>query len=1253
MNDEKTDHDVPERDGADHVDDAPVLSDAEADDRVGDREKDRLNPAASDKTTPEMTQEAAGSGVSDEAAEGETEDDEDKGTDETAQDPKGDAVDSGDAEQDDSGDADPPEGHSPDTADPDAANDPKPIAPPVSGEKLAVPVPAKDPAARPQAARVAPVIGVADPEHNRRRRRRRLHIHLGVWSSLVVVLISVFLVLASMSLTGRVVVMPPWVADQVEAKMNDAMPEGSLTLRQIQFGVTPKGRPRFRLVDVGIRDATGLDIVQLNGVEGGVRLSGLLRGEVVPKSVFLSGAQMTLRRLSDGAFALSFGQSGMASGSLGAVLDSIDEVFTTGILAEAERIEASALTITLEDSRSGRIWQVTEGNMSVRQTDRLVESTVRFDVFNQTENLANTTLTFRSAKGSSEASLSASFQNAAAPDIGAQTPALAFLQLVNAPVSGALRTTIGADGALQNLAGTMELSSGDVQPSSGAAPIPFDGAKVYIDYNPKTQRVDISGLSIQSDAGEAQGEGHIYLTDFNRGWPGSLLGQLSLRNARLSAPDLFDAPLEIDRGRTDFRLRLDPFEVDIGQAVVFHGDTKLSLSGTIGADRDGWMLALDARSDGFDVSELKALWPRTVSPETRSWVVENVKEGHLIAPHISLRGPNFDQAKVAIGGELEGVRARVMPTLPDVTQAAGYLTLGASKLTLVVEEGEMTAPDGSVMQAGGTIFSVPDVRQKRTLSHVDLALRGPLRGGLELLDLKPFRVFEGTGFAPDVASGTMEGRGRITFPLLKELPFEAVEFDVSGTVRNVRSEELVPGSVLTAKSMTFRANPEVVEVSGPGLVGSVPITATWRQPLKKEEAAKGSTVTGTVEVSQKLVDEFNLGLPDEMIGGKGQGQFNLLLKGGQSPYLTAKSDLRGVALSIPGTGWRKAAKSGGALDIGVVLSKSPQVDRITVSAPGLSASGSISTKDGGYLDQARFDRVKLGGWLNAPVTITGRRGAPIAISVNGGTADFRSASFETGSGGSTGRGPKEPLSIRLDRLTIADGIILTSFNGDFDLAGGLSGTFTSRVDGGAAIRGTVAPTAQGTAYRITSSQGGEVMRDIGVFENAQGGELEVVLAPAKGAGAYEGEMTLTETRVVNAPAMAELLSAISVVGMLDQLNGPGIGFGEVRARFRMTPKKVTLYSSSAVGVSMGISMDGYYNLDSSTMDMQGVLSPFYLINSLGRVVSARDGEGLVGFNFNLTGPDDDLAVDINPLSILTPGVFRELFRRPPPTRPAE
>ena len=87
--------------------------------------------------------------------------------------------------------------------------------------------------------------------------------------------------------------------------------------------------------------------------------------------------------------------------------------------------------------------------------------------------------------------------------------------------------------------------------------------------------------------------------------------------------------------------------------------------------------------------------------------------------------------------------------------------------------------------------------------------------------------------------------------------------------------------------------------------------------------------------------------------------------------------------------------------------------------------------------------------------------------------------------------------------------------------------------------------------------------------------------------------------------------------------------------------------SSAVGSSVGISMDGYFDLGAKRMDMQGVLSPVYVLNAIGGGLTRR-GEGLIGVSFTLRGPSDDPVVAINPLSALAPGFLREMFRRAPP-----
>lgn len=159
--------------------------------------------------------------------------------------------------------------------------------------------------------------------------------------------------------------------------------------------------------------------------------------------------------------------------------------------------------------------------------------------------------------------------------------------------------------------------------------------------------------------------------------------------------------------------------------------------------------------------------------------------------------------------------------------------------------------------------------------------------------------------------------------------------------------------------------------------------------------------------------------------------------------------------------------------------------------------------------------------------------------------------------------------------------------GTFGTANGLDGKFTGKINGGAAVAGRVVPQNGRSAVRITSQDAGGVVASAGIIQNARGGDLNLTLLPVGQNGAFDGELTIRNTRVKNAPAIADLLAAISIVGLLEQLSGDGIVFSEVDGSFRLTPNRMTLTKASATGPSLGISMDGIYNLNDSTLDMQG------------------------------------------------------------------
>lgn len=927
-------------------------------------------------------------------------------------------------------------------------------------------------------------------------------------------------------------------------------------------------------------------------------------------------------------------------------------MFSNGPLAELALIEANQLTITLEDARSGRLWQVTDGRLKLVQTDKVVDITVSFDVFNQTEELAETVMGFRMAKGSSEASLGATFANARAADIAAQAPALAFLSVLDAPISGALRAVIDADGKTSDLAGTLSLEAGALSPAPGARPISFTSGRVYVDYDPAQQRVNLPELSLVTEWGTLLGEGVSYLQDWVNGWPTAMVGQYRITEADVNPQGWFSEPVHLQGGAADLRLRLDPFTLDIGQAVLGHGGNTYRASGRVSADSSGWSVALDAEVDQISRDQVLALWPPSVSPEPRDWVEKNTDTGMATDARFALRLRPGEEARLSLGTNVSGVTVRPVPRMAAIERLSGYFSIEGKQLSAVAESGHLVAPSGHRIKVAGTSFTMPDLTRKPTPARVELAIAGEVPGMLSVLAAPPYEIFRtAQGLGPDLATGRAVARGGLDLLLKPRMLFSDINFDVSADLFALRSDTLVPGKLLSAPRARVHATQDGVEVSGDGTLGKVSASGTWTMPLRPEGKGQGSRVTGQVELSQTLLDEFDIGLPAGTVRGQGIAQYTVDLPVGAPPKVRLTSDLNRVTLSAPPVSWSKPAGRTGRLLAEGVLGQSARIDRLEFEAPGLSATGRVTTDAAGAFAEAAFDRVQLGGWLDAPVTFSARGpGQPVAIAVNGGTADMRRATFAGGSGGGAGAVGDTPITLRLDALTISEGIVLTGFNGNFNRRGGLNGRFAARVRGGAAIKGTLAPQPDGSAFRITSADAGGVLRGAGVFENGRGGNLELTLAPRPGEGVYEGFLSIDAARVVNAPSMAELLSAISVIGLLEQLGGEGLLFTDIQAHFLLEPDKVTLFRSSGAGPSLGVSLDGFYHLRESRMDMQGVISPFYAVNVIGRIFSRR-GEGLVGFTFRLRGSPDDPQVKVNPLSLFTPGMFREIFRRDAPPRP--
>ncbi|WP_341365808.1 AsmA-like C-terminal region-containing protein [Yoonia sp. BS5-3] len=1054
----------------------------------------------------------------------------------------------------------------------------------------------------------------------------------------------VFALAAAVMIIDREITAPSWVSERIEARAAEVLEGGQLRFGAISMRIGRDLHPVVRLRDTTLTDAGGLVITRVPIVEGLVSPRGLIfQQDLLLQDVLLVGAQVNLRRAADGSVSVALINGGNEVGranTLPELLDQVDHVFERPALEALETVRAAGLIVNFDDARAGRSWIVDGGTVDLDLTGGQTALRGNFALLSGGADVTNVNLSYTSPRGSHAADIGLNIDNALASDIAAQSPALSWLREVEAPIDVAMRTGLDEAGALGPVSASLEIGQGVLQPNAATAPFRFDQAKAYLTYDPQRDQIAFTDVSLQTEWGAFQASGTSFLREFQDGLPQALLAQFQFQNIALNPPGFYDTPPSIPDASVDLRLRFDPFRIELGQLVINDGQTRLIADGELAATDAGWQMALNADVSEMAPDQLMAIWPIPFKPKTRDWFSNNLLGGRLFGAALGLRVTPGQPNHFAAGFEFDDATVRFMRQMPPITGGRGAASFIDNGLVIAVDDGVVNAPEGGQLNLAGSVFSIGDVRPKPATGTLDLRADGSVTSVLSILNQPPFEFLDKANLPVTLADGRAEVTGLVSWPMRRGGSPNDVSFEMAADLRRVRTG-LIPGRDLVAPRLTVAATRAGLTLTGPVSLDGAPAEASWSRAFG-EAGRNGSQIQAQVEISPDVLNALDINLPPGTVSGLGQGALTVDLIPNAPPRFTLTSDLRGVRVAIPAIGWAKSANTAGNLLIEGTLGAVPDISNLEISGGGLSAQGRISLAAGGGLETAVFSRVRVADWLNAPITLRGRgAGRPVGVEIRGGTLDLRRASF------GSSQGEAGPVSIALDRLQVTEGIALDSFRGDFSGAGGFTGQFTAQLNGGAAVRGTVAPRNGRSAVRLVSEDAGGALRAAGFLRNANGGTLDLTLLPTGGEGTFDGTLAVRDLRLRDAPTMAALLDAISVVGLLQQLDGQGLAFDEVDARFRLTPNQVIVSEASAVGPGLGISVDGTYTLGNQRVDLQGVVSPFYVLNGIGSFLT-RKGEGLIGFNFNIAGTSRAPQVTVNPLSAFTPGMFREIFRRPAP-----
>lgn len=1093
-------------------------------------------------------------------------------------------------------------------------------------------------------------------------RKRSLARKSTFWVLRGIFVLIVLMFLSVVMAVGQTIYAPEWLRQQVETRIEQNLGGLDLSFGDVSVIVNKGWRPRVRLENLNLKDSEGRQIIQLSDVEATIAMLPLLTGQIQPERVQMNGAFITLRRGLDGNLTLAFDNFDRPVNSapnLAELIEEWDRVFLRPQFASLSSLELNGINLNYEDLRHQRAWTLDGGHIQVILAEESLRLATGFTLLSGGDTVSSIEANYTSKLGQTDAFFGISVADLPAADIALQAPALAWMQVLRAPISGALRGSVDEAGTLGPVSATLQIGAGVLQPNDKTKPVPFKGARTYFTFDPLKSELDFDELSVDSAWGSASAEGKAYLDGLEQGQLENLVGQFLFSSLNLNPAGLYEDPVSLDRVDIDFQMKLNPFRFEVGQMNVVDQDQTLRLAGMLEAQPAGWKLDLDGQLDHTTPAHILSYWPPSLAEKPRLWVQKNLIEGQASNADLFLRVRPGVEPKVYGNFDFSNAKVRFAKTLPPVVGAHGQANLTGKRFAVLAHGGTIITDHGDAIDATGTSFIIPDITIPKAAPGIArISGSGSVASILSMLDRPPLNVMKSANLPVELADGQVKVSGTLALPLKDRVTIDDMEFHLTGEVSDVRSSILVPGIEISAPLLRISGNQTGVTLSGDGYFGTVPLTASWHQPIGKIRGQR-SRLTGEIEISQRLLQQLETGLPPEMVSGTGKAQLSLDLGGKKPTSLSATSDLKGVRLALPDLNWVKPASSKGSLELKATLGETGVIEKLAIAGNGLRANGAMTFDKASGLKRAQFRTFELGQSVAVPVELIGQgKGVAPQIRILGGVIDLRKLPEPSGSGGAAATGASgrasEKMDVKLDRLQVTDSIALTGFAGRFSASGALSGNFTAQLNGQTTMQGQVLARKAGAGIFLQSNDAGGVLRASGIMDQAFGGEFKLSLEPLGGAGNYDGRLKIHKTRIREAPAMAALFNAISVVGLLDQMAGQGILFSEIDGHMRISPNSIRILEGSAVGPSIGLSVDGTVDTDRKRLKLRGVVSPIYVLNAIGSVLT-RKGEGVIGFNYTLTGPMNRPDVWVNPLSGLAPGFLRNLLRPPsdlPPVPPA-
>jgi len=679
-------------------------------------------------------------------------------------------------------------------------------------------------------------------------------------------------------------------------------------------------------------------------------------------------------------------------------------------------------------------------------------------------------------------------------------------------------------------------------------------------------------------------------------------------------------------------------------------------------------LALAITVSGLPVGYAKSLWPWFAASKAREWALANVYGGVIEDGQLVLDArpgslaTDVPLAPEEISGhfEVRGTRFDVTGTIPPVRDAVGAIDFKGTDVDIALTSGTVFMPSGRTLAARNGTFRIADAHLRALVGDLDIEIEGEAAAVAEMGSYDPINMERFVDLAPESLSGDVTGRIDARIPLERgpdaSPALNDLDWQVDLAYSDLSIAKPFEGQLVTAATGTISARPERAVIQATARLNGVPAEISLNEPLR--DTGKRS-LTARLHLDNASRDKLFPGL-SSLVSGPFVVELEALGEGRQKVDI----DLGGTVLSLPWVGWTKGA--GVPARARFVLASKGGVSRLSdfrLDGEGFGAAGDL-TVDGDGLAAAQFSRFALNRGDDVRASVQRRRGG-YTVSVNGASFDARPVIRRFGDltgaaapDGAPAAADDISIEARVDEVGGFHGEVLKDVKLAYSAAGTTVGGIRASAVTRTGARVTVVDATAGGGRKIEAQAGdaGAVLRFLDTYAHLYGGTAALSLSGRVG-GPLTGQIDLRSFAIVNEARLESIVSKAPPGGdrSLNQAVRGDLDVSQAKfergfARIEKGKGYLSLTDGVVRGPDIGSTFQGTLFDGNGNMAITGTFMPAYGLNRifgeiplLGQILGNGRDRGLIGITFRLAGKTSEPKLEVNPLSVVAPGIFRSIF----------